>query len=227
MDPNKLHNHNGFLWINGKPGAGKSTLVKFAHVYADRERTEDGIVVSFFFNARGDELERSTIGMYRALLFQLLKKAPDLQDICEDIYSSSEYQSSCNKWTTELLCECLSGTIARLGHRRLKCFIDALDECDEQQIQEMIVFFEELGQTALVGGRQVYICFASRHYPTIDIRSGCQLTLEDEYGYSEDLTKYVRNHLRAGRGKYVEEVRTHILGKAMVFSCGSSWLLTS
>lgn len=29
-DPAKLYMHNGFLWIKGKPGSGKSTLTKFA-----------------------------------------------------------------------------------------------------------------------------------------------------------------------------------------------------
>jgi len=214
IDPNKLHQHHGFLWINGKPGAGKSTLMKFAHGYADRERPEHEILVSFFFNARGDDLERSTIGMYRALLFHLLKEAADLQMVWGEFHSSSGYQSQYPAWTIELLRELLSAAIARLGQRRLKCFIDALDECDEEQIREMIVFFEQLGQNAIENGNQLYICFASRHYPTIDIRSGRQLILEDEHGHDEDLAKYVQSHLRAGKGKYVDEIKMSIREKA-------------
>ncbi len=214
IDPNKLHQHHGFLWINGKPGAGKSTLMKFAHGYADREKPEHEILVSFFFNARGDDLERSTIGMYRALLFHLLKEAADLQMVWGEFHSSSGYQSQYPAWTIELLRELLSAAIARLGQRRLKCFIDALDECDEEQIREMIVFFEQLGQNAIENGNQLYICFASRHYPTIDIRSGRQLILEDEHGHDEDLAKYVQSHLRAGKGKYVDEIKMSIREKA-------------
>ncbi|MCJ1242239.1 hypothetical protein MMC14_010246 [Varicellaria rhodocarpa] len=214
IDPNKLHQHHGFLWINGKPGAGKSTLMKFAHAYADRERPEYEIIVSFFFNARGDNLERSTIGMYRALLFHLLKEAADLQMVWDEFHSSSGYQSQYPAWTIELLREILSAAIARLGQRRLKCFIDALDECDEEQVREMVVFFEQLGKNAIENGNQLYICFASRHYPTIDIRSGRQLVLEDEDGHDEDLAKYVQSHLRAGKGKHVEEIKTSIQEKA-------------
>ena len=214
IDPNKLHQHHGFLWINGKPGAGKSTLMKFAHAYADRERPEHEILVSFFFNARGDNLERSTFGMYRALLFHLLNRAADLQMVLDEFHSSSGYQSQYPAWTIELLRELLSAAIARLGQRRLKCFIDALDECDEEQIREMVVFFEQLGQNAIENGSQLYICFASRHYPTIDIRTGRQLVLEDEHGHDEDLVKYVQSHLRAGKGKYVEEIKTSVREKA-------------
>nr|KAK5433266.1 hypothetical protein LTR18_010904 [Exophiala xenobiotica] len=213
IDPQKIHEHCGFLWINGKPGAGKSTLVKFAHASADRARPESEIILSFFFNARGDELEKSTVGMYRALLFQLLTTMPDLQDLLDDV-SHVTGQSGSPVCTVETLCELLSAATARLGHRQLKCFIDALDECDEQQVQDMIAFFEELGQATLNHGSQLYICFASRHYPTINIRSGRQLTLEYEDGHAEDLEKYVQSHLRAGKGKVIEEVRTQIRDKA-------------
>ncbi|KAK7883598.1 hypothetical protein LTR67_011097 [Exophiala xenobiotica] len=175
---------------------------------------ESEFLLSFFFNARGDELEKSTVGMNRALLFQLLTKMTDLQDLLDDVANLSD-QRGPPVWTVETLCRLWSAATARLGHRRLKCFIDALDECDEQQVQEMVSFFEELGQTAAAEhGTQLYVCFASRHYPTIDIRSGRQLTLEDEDGHAEDLGKYVQIHLRAGKGKVIEEVRTQIREKA-------------
>ncbi|KIW11944.1 hypothetical protein PV08_09217 [Exophiala spinifera] len=214
IDPEQIYQHRGCLWINGKPGAGKSTLVKFALACAERARRENEILLSFFFNARGDELEKSTVGMYRALLFQLLTKMTDteLQGL-DDVGNLTDQRGS-PLWTVETLCRLLSAAVTRLGHRRLKCFIDALDECDEEQVQEMIFYFEELGQTALEHGTQLSICFASRHYPTIDIRGGRQLTLEDEDGHAEDLEKYVQSHLRAGKGKVIEEVRTQIREKA-------------
>jgi Heterokaryon incompatibility protein (HET)/NACHT domain len=132
IDPEQIYQHCGFLWINGKPGAGKSTLVKFALACADKARPESEILLSFFFNARGDELEKSTVGMYRALLFQLLTKMTDLQDLLDDVDNLTDQRGS-PVWTVETLCRLLSAATARLGHRRLKCFIDALDECDEQR----------------------------------------------------------------------------------------------
>ena len=214
IDSKKLEEHCGFLWINGKPGAGKSTLIKFVHACADEKRSNGEILISFFFNARGEELERSTVGMYRALLFQLLDRAPDLQTILDDLYPASNHQSQSPTWTIESLCELLSAAVSKLGQRRLKCFIDALDECNEQDVREMIDFFEDLGQKARDNGTELYICFASRHYPAIDIQNGRRLILEDELGHAEDLAKYIRSHLRAGKGKYIEDVRTEIHDKA-------------
>ena len=78
LDATKLSEHHGFLWIKGKPGTGKSTLMKFALAVA-RKTMKDMIIISFFFNARGEELEKSTIGAYRSLLLQLVERLPALQ----------------------------------------------------------------------------------------------------------------------------------------------------
>jgi hypothetical protein len=77
LDPSDRDQHHGCLWIKGKPGAGKSTLMKFAlanPLDKTKNKMNDEVVVSFFFNARGDELEKSTVGMYRSLLLQLLEQ---------------------------------------------------------------------------------------------------------------------------------------------------------
>lgn len=221
-DPARFWQHHGLLWIKGKPGAGKSTLVKFAYMQAEAASDGDEIVVSFFFNARGHELERSAAGMYRSLLFQILDKAPDLHRLL-DMFQPQDrkrFQAQ-NKeirqapmWTVEALTKLLSRVATSFKDLRLKCFIDALDECEEQQAREMVHFFEELGHAALASKCNVSICFASRHYPAIEIGHGCQMTLEDESGHGEDLAKYVQNHLRAGKGKYIEEVKTQVIKKA-------------
>lgn len=215
VDPSRFHNHHGFFWISGKAGAGKSTLMKFAHAHALKERQENDIILSFFFNARGEELERMTMGMCRSLLFQLLENAVDLQDVLDEVPLPSQYRNQTPTWTVELLCQLLSAALERLGKRRLICFIDALDECDEEeQIREMIDVFDDIGNTAANTGSQIYMCFASRPYPTIDISFGQRLTLENEQGHAEDVAKYVQSHLRAGNGKSVDEAKTEICERA-------------
>ncbi|KAK5122652.1 hypothetical protein LTR85_003915 [Meristemomyces frigidus] len=214
LDPHQAQQHHGFLWIKGKPGAGKSTLMKFAHANAESTRVDDEVLVSFYFNARGDELEKSTIGLYRSVLFQLLAEAEDLRFVLDGLRCPKSHQSQGHVWTLEDLQRLNSAAIAQLGDRHLKCFIDALDEADEEQVREMIYFLEQLGENALEDGKQVRFCLASRHYPGIDIRHGRQLTLENENDHGEDLQRYVHRHLRAGRGKMVEEVRAQILEKA-------------
>ncbi|RKK81721.1 hypothetical protein BFJ71_g15506 [Fusarium oxysporum] len=82
LDPAKLVEYHGFLWIKGNPGVGKSTTMKVAYSHA--RQTMGNTVVSFFFDARGETLEKSIAGMYRSLLWELLGKVPELQEVLDD-----------------------------------------------------------------------------------------------------------------------------------------------
>ena len=54
--------------------------MKFLYDDALRQARGD-LIISYFFNARGDSLEMSVEGMYRSLLYQLLEKVPKLQSV--------------------------------------------------------------------------------------------------------------------------------------------------
>ncbi|PKK41011.1 hypothetical protein CI102_15285 [Trichoderma harzianum] len=206
-------NHHGFLWINGKPGAGKSTLMKFSYTYAKNKwkATADANVISFFFNARGVQLEKSTEGMYRSLLFQVIQKFPDVLHDSDHIFQARHNQAT---WDIETLQALFTHAATKLGQRQIICFIDALDECDISEVENMVEYFENLGDQAAESQTKMYICFSSRHYPHIDIRNGLKLTLEDQPGHGEDLEKYVRSKLRAGNSKASQEVSAEILERA-------------
>src|SRR4051812_39761793 len=67
----------GFLRLKGKPGSGKSTLMKESVKRMTRQSNGIGarvVVAPFFFNARGSYLERSPLGMLMALCYHLLKQ---------------------------------------------------------------------------------------------------------------------------------------------------------
>lgn len=211
IDSAKLSEHHGFLWLGGKPGAGKSTIMKFAYTRVKEELITKNAVVSFFFNARGDVLERSTTGMYRSLLLQLLQKYPDLQKVCEDSNLTIQKGSCPSSEAIQLL---FQNAISKLGKRSLTCFIDALDECDELQVRDMVRYFETLGQQAVDDNIELRICFSSRHYPYIFIRKGIRLTLENQKGHGEDVERYIQGNLRADPGPLVKEVQAQILQKA-------------
>jgi hypothetical protein len=59
--------------------------VKFVLARTRESKLEDEIVLSFFFNTRGDEGKGTTLGMYRSLLFQLHSVAPDLRNVQDKI----------------------------------------------------------------------------------------------------------------------------------------------
>lgn len=199
LNPMKLHQHHGFLWISGKPGAGKSTLIKF--VFEETKEAWDlatvTATISFFFNARGDQLEKSTEGMYRSLLYQILQRFPDISGfLCNGRYAARLTQENIN-WKINELEDLLRQTVDNLGQRQLICFIDALDECDEDQTRDMVAFLEDLCEEANQKGTRVYVCFSSRHFPHIALKGGSiRVVLEHESGHKGDIDEYVRNRLR-------------------------------
>jgi ankyrin repeat protein/nucleoside-triphosphatase THEP1 len=212
LEPIHFISHHGFLWISGKPGAGKSTLMKFAYTYAKNKwkATADATVIAFFFNARGVQLEKSTEGMYRSLLFQVIQRFPDVLH-GSDIFEARHNQLT---WDIETLQALFTHAVTRLNKRQIICFIDALDECDISEVENMVEYFEDLGDQAAESQTKIYICLSSRHYPHIEIRNGLKLTLEDQLGHGEDLEKYVRSKLRAGNSKASQEVSAEILERA-------------
>ncbi|KAK1451474.1 hypothetical protein CMEL01_06048 [Colletotrichum melonis] len=210
IDRKMYPQHHGFLWIRGKPGAGKSTIMKFAFSRARRRAASIGPSISFFFNARGEGLEKSTLGMYRSLLHQLLEKMPDLQVLLDINDGTQEFVV----WDLEKTKTLFRSAVRKLGKRQLTCFIDALDECAESEVREMVEVFEDLGQYAVQNDIRFYVCFSSRHYPYIDIQYGQKLILEDQVGHERDLAEYVRTSLKAGTGPKSDEIIAEILRKA-------------
>jgi hypothetical protein len=207
--------HGGFLWIKGNPGTGKSTLMKFAFDTETRKaksrRQQDNLVVSFFFNARGNEMEQSVEGMYRALILQVLRGFPDLQELLDhmDIATMSSEGVSLSE-----LEDLFQSIAVKLGSRRVTCFIDALDEGGRQQVVKMVRRFQEVLEDHTAPDSQLRICFSSRHYPFIKPRVGLQLSLEKLPGHSKDLEEYVLGNLDVDSPEEKTDITARLLEKA-------------
>ncbi|KAJ4004498.1 hypothetical protein NW752_011594 [Fusarium irregulare] len=212
-DPAKVSEHHGFLWIRGKPGAGKSTIMKFIYLQTrKKDKKNQVLTASFFFNARGETLERTISGMYRSLLLQLFKGFPDLQCVLDDTDILPENQITCP--SLNCLKDLLRSAVLKLGQRSFTCFIDALDECDEQQVMDLVSFFEDVAETCTENDINLRICFSSRHYPYIDIERGMRLTVENQEGHAADLESYIKSNLRIKDPALVAQLQERMLVKA-------------
>jgi hypothetical protein len=213
LSTTKAGEHHGFLWIKGKAGTGKSTLMKFALDNA-RETMKDYVMLSFFFNARGEEIEKSIIGTYRSLLLQLLERLPSLQSVFDSLGLSTSNFSTDYQWSTERLKTLFEQAVQRLGQSSVMCFIDALDECDQEEIREMVQFFQQVNESAMSAGIRFQTCFSSRHYPHITIRKGLELVLEGEEGHKQDISNYIESELTIGKSKTAQQIRAELQEKA-------------
>ncbi|KAJ0373643.1 hypothetical protein COL26b_008112 [Colletotrichum chrysophilum] len=125
----------GVFWVTGKPGSGKSTLMK---LILDHETTKTLaerwagskplILVSHFFWSVGNKIQKSQEGLLRTLLFQIMVQCPEIiPAVCAERYSNPF--RSLESWSIEELSE----TFERIQHiqelpSRILLFVDGLDE---------------------------------------------------------------------------------------------------
>lgn len=186
----------GLLWLKGKPGAGKSTLMKEAFRRMALEQVEsDYLTAAFFFNAKGDELEHSTLGLFRSLLYQLLPKDKKwLQNFHNIWYEKKKFQRSrtgeeASLWAEKELRVFFESRLTQQTQKRTFIFIDALDECDERGIRSVAYFWREITKSAYERGIDLNVCLSSRHFPTISL-SDCPEIIVEQHNY-DDIAAYV------------------------------------
>lgn len=200
--------HKNLLWIKGKPGSGKSIVMRRALRYATDHYSEEK-VVSFFFNARGKALERSTEGMFRSLLHQMASDVPKLPDMVQAM-AMEEYAKE--SWPLELLKELFSEAIHHLTSTcRVNCYIDALDEADvEEDVRDLISYLEGIKSMK----QPFSILFASRHYPNISISTAQQLVFDNHQGHMDDVAVYVQGNLKINDVRLKAETASEIIRRS-------------
>ncbi|GLB10792.1 hypothetical protein AtubIFM57258_007203 [Aspergillus tubingensis] len=104
-------------------------------------------------------------------------------------------------WTIRDLKHQLLSLIRLLNNRYVFFFIDALDECDQAEMEDMIPFLEHLGHSLNACDVHLRICLASRHYPQLNIERGIEWVLEYQQEHQGDMRNYVETKLKGGKSK--------------------------
>jgi hypothetical protein len=150
--------------------------------------------------------------MYRSLLHHLLERFEDLRDILDDHHLPRRLDE--DSLPLEALKELFSRAIRSLGQRSFTCFVDALDECEDQEVDHMIYSFNKLTTEAFVKGIQFRVCFSHRNYPRIKIDQGVKMTMENEQGHKTDLSNYISSRLQVASPYPFIHIRDELLAKA-------------
>lgn len=153
------------LLLRGKPGAGKSVLMKEAHRQISLGRTVAApVTATFFFNAQGQELERSVTGMFRSLLYQILPLYQEELDRFNRLWDDENaiLLEEDLRWFFESL-------FSKPRRQRTFIFIDALDECDVDSTRSLAYFWREITLRANKNGANLKVLMSMRHYPHISL----------------------------------------------------------
>ena len=133
-----LRNEHGVYWIEGKAGSGKSTLMKFLcrsrattehlGVWAGGKRL---VVAGFFFWNAGTRLQKSREGLFRSLLFEILRKCPDLLPGVMGAVDMPELCGEETSWDEDDLLRMYQHVVSQGTSTRFCFFIDGLDEYED------------------------------------------------------------------------------------------------
>jgi hypothetical protein len=199
-----LATNNGVLCIKGKPGAGKSTLMKHTLEHCKNVFPDD-LIIAYFFNARGSTLEKSPLGMLRSIVYQLVKKDVTLFDQflvrLRDKHITSQGRDW--EWQQRELKAFITSEIKCWKLKPLLLLMDALDECNEADMQDVVDFLESLSIIANKSGTTLRICLSRRHHPPLRITKSLELIVENSENHRGDIATYIKAKL-ANRDAEIE-----------------------
>jgi hypothetical protein len=130
---------SSFLWLRGRPGAGKSVLA--SHVIGDLRN--QGLDCCFFFFQARDNVKSTANGCLRSMAWQMAMLHPGIRDKLKAIMSTwrksqIDETDSDSIWRTIFL----AGILKFELDRRQFWVIDAMDEC--RRVADMLTFLTRI-----------------------------------------------------------------------------------
>ncbi|KAG9526634.1 hypothetical protein KCU93_g5486, partial [Aureobasidium melanogenum] len=194
----------GLFWIKGKPGTGKSTIMKYMwNHFAPDSSSKTQVTASFFCHGRGVTLQKSPSGVFRALLHQIVDKVPQLNEDFENKFrarcKTQGNHGSDWDWTESELRDFTKDYLLRsCRDYELLVFVDALDECGEDNARELLSFFKSVVTASETHFYSRFkICVSSRHYPLVRPGIPYEVVVDDEN--LADIRSYISEQLHLFR----------------------------
>jgi hypothetical protein len=212
-----LESGNGIFHIAGKPGAGKSTLMKFLYKHPHTTDLLDHwaagrklVLGKFFFWKPGFEMENSVTGLLRTLLYETIEQCPEL---ASSVFPRQWSQVEALPWQAPVELH-LDGDEIReaftrlmenrnLPERRCFCFfIDGLDEFQETREEGYKELTQLLSSWTRTAPGDLKLCVSSREFDVfLDHFSGPQGLKLQDLTY-DDIHQFVREKLE-GNEKFL------------------------
>lgn len=189
------------FWVSGKPGSGKSTIMKM--VREDRRTVElfkaqkpDAVpvIVDYFFHNRGSSIQMSLEGLLYRILYQMTSTATDIARMLLPVFKSRPKEDG-REWTLRHLREALEVILAQSRiPLRILVFFDALDEFDGEP-RAIADFVQDLGTQRKGSTTEVKVCCSSRPWTAFQDAfsdsDGCRV---HEHTH-EDIRRYINGRV--------------------------------
>ena len=194
--------NGGLLWINGRPGTGKSTLMHSLLEEQAKGSKKSRLVASYFFHARarGEQLRHSKIGVLRSLLHQILSYDSRLlsrfleETQFEERLKGNENTDSTVHWEEAELTSYLATYVRQFVEIDTLCiYIDALDEAGKTIAEELMEYVRDLCPSP---SPRLSICVSCRPWPPVISDSQWDYCIPIEPEIVGDIRKYTHSKLQ-------------------------------
>jgi ankyrin repeat protein/nucleoside-triphosphatase THEP1 len=216
-----IGDQHGLLWIKGKPGSGKSTLMK--RIYKENA-TQANIWLAFFFHRRGVQLQQTSIGMLRTISHQLISQSASARAVFRARYNEKKSFGHYGidwEWHDAELRQALKSALAvATKSHAISILIDALDEASENSAESIVAYLYEVNEELQGSARQTRICFSCRHYPIFSLNIGFEVCMEKENNddisscIDEELSKHIQAHKRQSREDDIKVLQRQLSSSA-------------
>ncbi|KAK3372588.1 hypothetical protein B0H63DRAFT_551307 [Podospora didyma] len=193
-------------WITGKPGSGKSTLVKFVLQSPSLEQHLNHwagslplLITRYYAWIAGTTFQKSCEGLMRTLFYQTLDSHPSLIPAIDprrwSLLTTLRCVVDMPRWELWEIEEAFEALLSHCGETiKLVIFIDGLDEFDSPPFQ-VIHFIQKVNSR-----NGVKICVASRQWHDFndEFKSNPMLRMQDLT--ADDMTHFVRAKLAGNPG---------------------------
>ena len=188
-----------FLWLRGKPGSGKSVMMKHLQNSSQTRHllhgsyTGDWQIIPYFFHDRGkSEAQKSLVGFLHCVLYSLATQREDILECLCLRYLRDVKPRSSSKWTlTDLRSAFWKDLTTLLGASlRICLFIDAIDEQSIQKT-ELIKMFQAIDTVQLQLQTRIKIIFSSRPDNDLVYAFGSTPCIEIVQGTSQDIALFI------------------------------------
>jgi len=191
-------NTDDIYWVTGKAGSGKSTLMKFIQSHPKtrqlllRGSPSQVIIATHYFWCAGTSIQKSQIGLFRTLLFQILTQCPELIPSIAPTRFEDKQFASLESWSRGELLE----TFERLAafqpkdNLRICIFVDGLDEYNGDHRELANIF------CLLSRSRHLKLCLSSRPWQDfIDAFGASKWKLQLQDLTKNDIRLYIKDNL--------------------------------
>ncbi|KAL8650898.1 MAG: hypothetical protein Q9210_003548 [Variospora velana] len=200
---NDIKHLQPLYWIQGKPGSGKSTLMKFAMMdprttaLLGNDSDPHWTIAAFFFHDRGSTVQKSLVGMLREIIESILKQLPDLMPHAIALYKdlSKSQRTRLPDWNLEALAALMKAITGQRETRiKLLFFIDALDE-HEGDHDLLVTMLNEWASNVDAYYVTLKTCLASRSWPVFADYFGHGPNFAIDHFTKDDIRLYTESRL--------------------------------